>query len=49
MTWPSFFSLAHSSYPHNLAYAYGAVWVIQGGYVAWIVRNWSRPSPKRNS
>ncbi len=42
MTWHSFFSLANSSHPHNLFYAYAAVWLIQGGYLAWIVRNWSR-------
>jgi len=48
MTWHSFFSLAHSSYPHNLAYAYAAVLIIQGGYFAWIIRNWSRSSRRHN-
>ncbi len=42
MTLHSFFSLANSSYPHNLFYAYSAVWILQGGYLAWIARNWVR-------
>ncbi len=42
MTLHSFFYLSHSSYPHNLFYAYAAVWIIQGGYLASIARNWMR-------
>lgn len=43
----SFFSLSNSSHPHNLFYAYAAVWLIQGGYFAWIVLSWQR-SNRRN-
>lgn len=40
MSMHDFFTLPHYTYSHNLAYAYAAVWVVQGGYLAWIGRNW---------
>lgn len=39
MTWHSFFSLATLEHRHLLA-AYITVWVIQGGYFAWIAAQW---------
>jgi threonine/homoserine/homoserine lactone efflux protein len=30
---------------HHLLYAYITVWVIQGGYCAWIAWQWSRTKP----
>ena len=48
MTWHSFYNLGSlSSHPHNLFFAYAAVWLIQGGYVAWIAKNWLTTSKPR--
>jgi len=42
VTWHNFFTLPFYTYSHNLAYAYATVWILQGGYLAWIARNWVR-------
>jgi hypothetical protein len=47
VTWHNFFTLPFYTYSHNLVYAYAAVWVIQGGYVAWIAKNWLATSKPR--
>jgi hypothetical protein len=39
MTWHSLFSLATMESRH-LLFAYAAVFLIQGGYVAWVLWNW---------
>jgi hypothetical protein len=39
MTWHSIFDLHTMEHRHLLA-SYVAVWVIQGGYLAWICRSW---------
>jgi hypothetical protein len=48
VTWQKFFDLGPlSSHPHNLFYAYAAVWILQGGYLAWIAKNWLTTSKTR--
>jgi hypothetical protein len=49
MTWHTFFTLPFGQYPHNLFFAYAAVWTIQGGYLAWIAVQWGRAARKRSS
>ena len=39
MTWHSLFNLSTMENRH-LLFAYAAVLIIQGGYVAWITWNW---------
>jgi len=46
MSWHDFFTLPHYTYSHNLAYAYGLVFAVQGGYLAWILRGWLKTSRK---
>lgn len=41
MTWHSFFNLSTLENRHLLA-AYILVWAIQGGYFAWMLRQWSK-------
>lgn len=47
MTWHDFFTLPFYTYSHNLVYAYATVWILQGGYVAWVVKNWLATSRGR--
>jgi hypothetical protein len=47
MTWHNFFTLPFYTYSHNLFYAYATVWILQGGYVALIARNWVRAGRRR--
>lgn len=30
----------------HLVLAYAAVWLIQGGYLAWLLRSWIKSTPK---
>jgi hypothetical protein len=41
MTWQSLFDMSTMEHRHLLL-VYGAVVLIQGGYVGWIAWNWSR-------
>jgi hypothetical protein len=41
MTWSAFLNFSTMGHRH-LVFVYFGVWIIQGGYLAWIVWNWSR-------
>jgi len=47
MSWHNFFTLPFYTYSHNLFYAYATVWVLQGGYLGWIARNWVAAGRRR--
>lgn len=47
MTWHTFFNLSTMEHRH-LIYAYSAVWIVQGGYLCWVAREWLRTKKKRN-
>ena len=48
MTWHSLFDLHTMEHRHLLG-SYVAVWIIQGGYLAWIIRSWrSTRDPHKN-
>ena len=46
MTWHSLFDLSTMEHRH-LVFAYIAVWAIQGGYLSWIVWQWTRTRAPR--
>ena len=39
MNWHTFFDLSTMASRH-LVFVYAGVWLIQGGYLAWIAWNW---------
>jgi hypothetical protein len=39
----------HTLAQRHLLYAYVSVWIIQGGYCAWVAWNWIRSSDKSSS
>ncbi len=45
MTWRSFFDLGTLESRHLLA-SYAFVFLVQGGYFAWLVRGWARSRPR---
>ena len=47
MTWHSLFNLSTMEHRH-LIFSYGAVWAIQGGYLAWIAWNWFHTKARRS-
>ena len=47
MTWRSLFDMSTMEHRH-LLFAYAAVLIIQGGYVAWIAWSWLRPKGMRH-
>ena len=47
MNWHSFFGFSTMASRH-LVFAYVGVWVIQGGYLAWIAWNWRQIKTPRD-
>jgi hypothetical protein len=47
MTWKDFFNLSTMEHRHLLL-VYLTIWVVQGGYLAWIARNWLRTKSPRD-
>ena len=47
MTWRSLFDMSTMEHRH-LLFAYAAVLITQGGYVAWIAWNWLRTKDMRH-
>jgi len=46
MTWHSFFDMSTMEERH-LVYSYAVVFLLQGGYFAWIAANWRRSKRPR--
>ncbi len=42
MTWQSFLGAVHIPALRDLPIAYAAVMLMQGGYLLWVVRGWTR-------
>jgi hypothetical protein len=47
MTWQSFFNFSTMAHRH-LVFVYTGVWLVQGGYLAWIAWNWARTKDPRH-
>ncbi|HTD97338.1 MAG TPA: hypothetical protein VK627_10415 [Edaphobacter sp.] len=41
MTWHTFFDFSTMSHRH-LVFVYVGVWIVQGSYLAWMLRQWTR-------
>ncbi len=47
MTWQSFLGAIHIPALRDLPIAYAVILLVQGGYLAWIVRGWTRRDADR--